>query len=111
MICVWSWPRLITCVVIVLALSFGAGVYSARADEPTQKQLDYQMLNQWRKEIVALQYTDFCNSVKKPSPGMMQVLQQVIAQGKEAKHPVADEIEQWFGSIMEQYAKKGCGDA
>lgn len=69
------------------------------------------MLNEWRKEIVRLQYTDFCASVKPLSPQAMQVMQQVIAQGEEAKHPVATELKQWFERIAEKYAEKGCGDA
>lgn len=98
--------------VAVAVTTFFALILAAMvAQAQDQKQLDYQMLNQWRKEIVRLQYTDFCATVKAPSPAMQSILKQVIEQGKEQKHPVADEIESWFGSIMEQYKEKGCGDA
>jgi hypothetical protein len=102
------WLQVLSYAAIFAAAFFGMGWCSARAQ--TEKQIEYGMLNEWRKEIVRLQYTDFCASVKLPSPQMMQILQSVIAQGKEAKHPVADEMEAFFGRIAEQYKTKGCGD-
>lgn len=106
--CVTIVTGFLTGVALAFALLYAPSAWS---QEPTQKQLDYQMLNQWRKEIVQLQYSDFCASVRPLSPAAMQVLKQVIEQGKEAKHPVATELETWFESIMEKYAEKGCGDA
>jgi hypothetical protein len=102
---------IVTIIVIVATLAVGFALAPQVRARQTEKQIEYGMLNEWRKEIVRLQYTDFCASVKLPSPAMMQVLKQVIAQGKEAKHPVADEMEAFFSGLAEQYAAKGCGDA
>lgn len=95
------------CAVLVLfwALLLVAG--SARS----MSMEDAQMLNEWRKEIVRLQYTDFCSAVKPLSPQAMQIIQQVIKQGEEAKHPIAIELKQWFEGVAEKYAERGCGDA
>jgi hypothetical protein len=98
---------------ILSAIALTAGIMFFAAPsraQQTEKQIEYGMLNEWRKEIVRLQYTDFCASVRPPSPQMMQILQSVIARGKEAKHPVADEMEAFFSRIAEQYKEKGCGD-
>lgn len=89
-----------------IALLFMIG--SGRAETPeVSKQDMYQQLNEWRKEIVKLRYTDYCASVVPPPAGLIAGIQQ----GVEAKAPAAIEAMEWLERVMEKYAEKGCGDA
>lgn len=59
------------------------------------------------KEILRLQYTEFCATVKMPPQGLIVSVQAAAQAGnEEAAVTLA-----WLGRIVERYRKNGCGDA
>lgn len=93
-------------VIVACMIGFVASVVFAQSLSQ-QQQLDYQMLNKWRKEIVQLQYTDFCASVKPPPKALFEAIDRGVALQDEG----AKKTKEWLDKIMEQYVSKGCGDA
>jgi hypothetical protein len=101
-------PVSITAAVWCTLFAIASVSYPARAEMPeVTKQEMYQQLNEWRKEIVKLRYTEYCASVTPPPASLIAAIQQ----GVEAKHPSAGEAMKWLDQVMEKYAEKGCGDA
>jgi hypothetical protein len=81
--------------VILGLLAFGI---PARAESVTVDQA---------KNILRLQYSEFCAVVKKPPSALAEALNQSVAQDPKTWLPVIA----WWNAICEKYKAAGCGDA
>lgn len=59
------------------------------------------------KEILRLQYTEFCATVRKPPQQLVDAINAAMKEDPNTWLPVV----LWFNAISEKYAKAGCGDA
>lgn len=59
------------------------------------------------KEILRLQYTEFCATVKKPPQVIAEALNNAMAQDPKMWMPAII----WWNAIVAKYQEAGCGDA
>lgn len=86
-------------VVAVIAFLFCAIFFQpARAESVTVDQA---------KEILRLQYTEFCATVRPPPAALMTAVQE----GAKAGNTDAQIAFMWLLRIQERYKENGCGDA
>lgn len=89
-------------VVIASAAFFSAVVFLS----PHRAHAESVTLDQ-AKEIMRLQYTEFCATVKLPPQSLVTVVQQAAQAGNEE----AAIAFMWLVRIIERYKQNGCGDA
>lgn len=82
----------------LVALLIGSCVSIARAESVTVDQA---------KEILRLQYTEFCATVKPPPAALMTAVQE----GAKAGNTDAQIAFMWLLRIQERYEQNRCGDA
>jgi hypothetical protein len=70
---------------------------------PARAQAD----SEYTKQILRLQYTEFCATVKKPPSALAEALNQSVGQDPKTWLPVIV----WWNAIAEKYKAAGCGDA
>ena len=63
--------------------------------------------SEWVKQVLRLEYTTFCATVKKPPPQLVDAINEAMKQDPKTWMPVVI----WFNAIAEKYQKAGCGDA
>lgn len=80
---------------ILALLAFGV---PAKAEEPN---------SEWVKQVLRLEYTTFCATVKKPPPQLVDATNEAMKQDPKTWMPVVI----WFNAIAEKYAKAECNDA
>jgi hypothetical protein len=99
---------------IVTQLPVSIGARTALGAEPPgaprgEIVLDQQTIHQLRlfeKEIARSQYTEFCNTVRMPPPGVIEHLEEV-SRGGDARTQV---LYMWVFRLIERYKEDGCGD-
>jgi 4-amino-4-deoxy-L-arabinose transferase-like glycosyltransferase len=83
---------------LLVAAALGLFIDSAHAESVTVDQA---------KEILRLQYTEFCATVKMPPQGLITGVQAAAQAGNED----AQIAFMWLIRIIERYKQNGCGDA